>query len=50
MEAFVLERYGSKVDLQLRQVEEPEIGPHDVLVKVHAASVNHSTPRSEPDC
>lgn len=40
MEAFVLERYGSKVDLQRRQVPEPEVGPHDVLVKVHAASVN----------
>jgi NADPH:quinone reductase-like Zn-dependent oxidoreductase len=40
MEAFVLERYGSKVDLQLRKVAEPEVGPHDVLVEVHAASVN----------
>lgn len=40
MEAFVLERYGSKVDLQLRQVAEPEIGPRDVLIRVHAASVN----------
>ena len=40
MEAFVLERYGSKVDMALRQVADPEVGPHDVLVKVHAASVN----------
>jgi len=40
MDAFVLERYGRKADLHLRQVPEPEVGPHDVLVKVHAASVN----------
>jgi len=40
MEAFVLERYGRSADLQLRQVSEPEVGPHDVLVQVHAASVN----------
>jgi NADPH:quinone reductase-like Zn-dependent oxidoreductase len=40
MEAFVLERYGHKADLHLRNVPEPEVGPHDVLVKVHAASVN----------
>lgn len=40
MEAFVLERYGSNVDLQLRHVPEPKVGPHDVLVKVQAASVN----------
>jgi len=40
MKAFVLERYGRNADLHLRQVPEPEVGPHDVLVKVHAASVN----------
>ncbi len=26
--------------MALRQVADPEAGPHDVLVKVHAASVN----------
>lgn len=40
MEAFVLERYGSKVDLQRQDVAEPEVGPYDVLVQVSAASVN----------
>ena len=40
MEAFVLERYGSKVDLQRQDVAEPEVGPYDVLVQVAAASVN----------
>lgn len=40
MDAFVVERYGKRADLRLREVAEPEIGHHDVLVRVRAASVN----------
>ena len=50
MEAFVLERYGSKADLQLRQVPEPEVGPHDVLVQIHAASVNPLNTKIRAGC
>jgi NADPH:quinone reductase-like Zn-dependent oxidoreductase len=40
MKAFVVGRYGSKDGMQLREVPEPEVGDHDVLVQVRAASVN----------
>jgi NADPH:quinone reductase-like Zn-dependent oxidoreductase len=40
MKAFVVGRYGSKDGVQLREVPEPDIGEHDVLVAVRAASVN----------
>src|SRR6266851_5267742 len=40
MKAFVVGRYGSKDGLQMREVPEPDIGEHDVLVEVRAASVN----------
>jgi NADPH:quinone reductase-like Zn-dependent oxidoreductase len=40
MKAFVVGRYGSKGGLQMREVPEPGIGEHDVLVEVRAASVN----------
>ena len=40
MKAFVVGRYGSKDGLQMRDMPEPGIGPHDVLVAVRAASVN----------
>jgi NADPH:quinone reductase-like Zn-dependent oxidoreductase len=40
MKAFVVGRYGSKDGLQVREVPEPVIGEHDVLVAVRAASVN----------
>ncbi|SDN85238.1 NADPH:quinone reductase [Klenkia soli] len=38
MKAFVVDRY--KRPLHLAEVAEPEVGPHDVLVDVRAASVN----------
>lgn len=40
MKAIVQPTYGSPDDLQLRDIDQPTIGDHDVLVRVHAASVN----------
>ena len=40
MRALVLDRYGGPDALSLRDVERPEPGPRDVIVKVHAASIN----------
>lgn len=39
MKAFVVEKYG-KSGLCAAQVPDPTIGPHDVLVRVSAASIN----------
>jgi NADPH:quinone reductase-like Zn-dependent oxidoreductase len=39
MKAFVVGRYGSEAGAWLRDVPEPEVGDHDVLVQVRAASV-----------
>jgi NADPH:quinone reductase-like Zn-dependent oxidoreductase len=40
MKAFAVGRYGSTDGMQLREMPEPGIGPHDVLVAVRAAGVN----------
>lgn len=40
MKAFVIKRYGKKVALQAADMPEPQLGEHDVLVQIHAASVN----------
>ncbi|MCC7111955.1 MAG: NADP-dependent oxidoreductase [Deltaproteobacteria bacterium] len=40
MKAFMLDRYGSKVALRSGEVGDPELRDDDVLVRVHAASVN----------
>ena len=40
MKAFILERYGKKSPLRLGEMPEPELRDDEVLVKVHAASVN----------
>ena len=40
MKAFILDRYGSKAGLRLAEVPTPELRLNDVLVEVHAASVN----------
>jgi NADPH:quinone reductase-like Zn-dependent oxidoreductase len=40
MKAIVSERYGSPDALQLREVDKPVIEDHQVLVRVHASSVN----------
>jgi len=40
MKAFIIDRYGSKGGGRIGQVAEPEVRTDDVLVQIHAASVN----------
>lgn len=40
MKAFIINRYGKEEKLQLTRVAEPVVREHDVLVQIHAASVN----------
>ena len=40
MQAIVQDKYGSAEVLELKEIERPEIGDHDVLVRVRAAGVN----------
>lgn len=40
MKAIVINAYGGPEVLELKEVDEPEITENDVLVKVHAASLN----------
>jgi NADPH:quinone reductase-like Zn-dependent oxidoreductase len=40
MQAIVQDNYGSGKTLELRQIERPRIGDHEVLVRVRAAGVN----------
>lgn len=40
MKAFILDRYGKGEQLRLGDMPEPQLGENDVLVQVHAASVN----------
>jgi len=40
MKAFILDRYGKDERLRLGDVPEPDLGDRDILVRVHAASVN----------
>src|SRR2546429_9983355 len=41
MKAFVVDRYKSKSAVRLGEMPEPEVRDDDVLVQVHAASLNH---------
>jgi NADPH:quinone reductase-like Zn-dependent oxidoreductase len=40
MKAIVQDKYGSPDVLELREIDKPEVRDDDVLVRVHAASVN----------
>jgi NADPH:quinone reductase-like Zn-dependent oxidoreductase len=40
MKAFIIDRYGRKEKLHLREIAEPLVKENDVLVEVYAASVN----------
>lgn len=40
MKAFILDRYGKSVGLRMGEIPEPEVHEDDVLVEIHAASVN----------
>jgi NADPH:quinone reductase-like Zn-dependent oxidoreductase len=40
MKAFVVERYGDASAVRAADVPDPPVGGHDVLVQIHAASVN----------
>ena len=40
MKAFVVERYGDADTVRTSDVPDPRAGAHDVLVRIHAASVN----------
>ncbi len=40
MKAIVQETYGSADVLELRDIDKPVVGDRDVLVRIHAASVN----------
>ncbi|MFE1482047.1 NADP-dependent oxidoreductase [Streptomyces fimicarius] len=40
MKAFLIERYGDRAGVRAGEVPDPEVGADDVLVKIHAASVN----------
>jgi alcohol dehydrogenase len=40
MKALVIDRYGKNVPLRLAEMPVPEVGEQDVLVEIHAASLN----------
>jgi NADPH:quinone reductase-like Zn-dependent oxidoreductase len=40
MHAITYQAYGTPSELSLQEIESPSVGEHDVLVRVHAASVN----------
>ncbi|MFI0820501.1 NADP-dependent oxidoreductase [Streptomyces sp. NPDC021098] len=40
MKAFMIERYGDKAGVRAGEMPDPPVGTDDVLVRIHAASVN----------
>jgi alcohol dehydrogenase len=40
MKAFIIDRYGNNDVVRAAELPEPEVGGNDVLVEIHAASVN----------
>ena len=45
MKAFYIDRYSKKSSLQSGEMPEPELRDHDVLVEIHATSVNPLDPK-----
>jgi hypothetical protein len=53
MKALVRDKYGSPDVLELNDIDKPELGDDEVLVRVHAASVNPADwhlLRGKPPC
>lgn len=50
MNAIARDRYGSADDLRLRDVEPPQVGDEDVLVRVRAAASTVASGTSWPAC
>ncbi|WP_406093994.1 NADP-dependent oxidoreductase [Streptomyces sp. NBC_01013] len=40
MKTFMIERYGDRSAVHAGEMPDPQVGPDDVLVRIHAASVN----------
>ena len=40
MKAIVQDRYGSAEVLEARDIDKPEVGDDEVMVRVHAASIH----------
>ncbi|WLQ52001.1 NADP-dependent oxidoreductase [Streptomyces poriferorum] len=40
MRAFMVEKYGGQAGMRATGVPDPQVGAHDVLVRIHAAGVN----------
>ncbi|MCF6136405.1 NADP-dependent oxidoreductase [Pseudalkalibacillus berkeleyi] len=40
MRAMMINKYGKNEQLHMKEIDQPEVGVHDVLVEIHAASVN----------
>ena len=40
MKAAIIDRYGSTEVLQIKEIAKPQIEPDQMLVKVHASSIN----------
>ena len=40
MKAFIIDRYGKKDGVRIGEMPEPELRDDDVLVQIHAASIN----------
>ena len=40
MKAFIIDRYGKKDGVRIGEMPDPELREDDVLVQIHAASVN----------
>ena len=42
MKAVIIERFGGPEVMEYRDVPTPEVGPDDVLIEVHAVTVNRA--------